>query len=293
MPVKTVIHPETKQTFKFGCRRPIAHSPRLRMANYMLKSLPPPPGKTMGYLGPSLKSLDQMYLNDTLGDCVIAGNAHNLGVLTGNASDGSPLLLTSAQIIALYSAIGGYVPGDPSTDNGCDPETAVNYLTQTGFFPGSSNPHRYTGSMLVNAANPEELMQSVYLFENVGFAVELPDAWVDPPPSESGFIWRVEGQPDPSNGHYFIGMGYNVDGIPISTWGMVGTLVWSALPYYPTMAEGGALYTVLSLDLINRAKQKAPSGFDWSQLEADFQAIGGNLTAPYRPQRSIGRSIFP
>jgi hypothetical protein len=58
-----------------------------------------------------------MYLNDALGDCVEAGQGHVVGVLTGNAA-GTPFIFTDAQMQAIYSAEAGYVPGDPSTDNG-------------------------------------------------------------------------------------------------------------------------------------------------------------------------------
>ena len=43
---------------------------------------------------------------------------------------------------------------------------------------------------------------------------------------------------------------------------------------------------VLSTDAIEKANQKAPNGFDWSQLLADFDSMGGDET----PLLLAGRS---
>jgi hypothetical protein len=71
-------------------------------------------------------ALAQVYANDSLGDCVIADIAHVVGVFTGGAGP-EPFIYTRDQIITIYSAIGGYNPADPSTDQRCDEQTALNY----------------------------------------------------------------------------------------------------------------------------------------------------------------------
>jgi len=45
-------------------------------------------------------------------------------------------------------------------------------------------------------------------------------------------------------------------------------------------ASHGEVYTVVSQDGINKATQKAPNGFDWSQLIADFDSMGGSVSPP-------------
>jgi hypothetical protein len=224
-----------------------------------------------------------MYDNDTLGDCVIAGMAHVVGVLTGNAG-APPFLYTKDQIIALYGAIGGYVPGDPSTDQGCDEQTALNYWENNGAWPPNSTPpdgdsHRIAGWMAVDAADPSEYRIALWLFENLYFGMELPDEWVNPTPSASGFVWDAASDPDPNNGHCVAGVGYTAAGVTIDTWGMTGLLTDAAVAKYASLKANGALYTVVSQDAINKASQKAPNGFDWSQLIADFDSMGGKVSA--------------
>jgi hypothetical protein len=264
--------------FKMGRKRPLAIGPRLSLKNYLMKSLPAPPA-SINYSAPAAKALANIYMNNSLGCCVISGMAHVTGVLMGNA--GTPLMFTNQQIISLYSEIGQYVPGDPSTDNGCDEQTALNYWMRTGAPIGSG--HKIAGYLAVNANNPQECRTALFLFENLYFGLELPDAWTNPMPQASGFTWDVAGPPDPSQGHCIIGCAYGPKGITIDTWGMLGHLTNAAMAKYCTPANGGDTYTVISRDTINKATQKAPNGFDWTQLVADFDAIGGRIQPPPTP----------
>lgn len=271
MPVKTITHPTSKRTFKLGRTRPLARGPRFSLRNYLTRNIPLPPA-TVNYAPEAASALTNVYENDTLGDCVIAGIGHVVGVLTGNAGD--LFTYSNAQIIALYSAIGGYVPGQPSTDRGCDEVTALNYWENNGAPKGS---HKIAGWLAVDAADPTEYRTAMWLFENLYFGLELPDAWVNPMPAGPGFVWNVAGNPDPENGHCVVGVGYNAQGVNIDSWGMIGVITDAAIAKYATPGAHGDLYTVVSQDAISKATQKAPAGFDWSQLVADFDSMGGSV----------------
>ncbi|MBV8359373.1 MAG: hypothetical protein JO189_15770 [Deltaproteobacteria bacterium] len=263
---------------KLGRKRPLVKGPHLRLAHYLTPALPPAPA-SVDYLPAASAALAEMYLNDQLGDCVIAAMAHIEGVLTGNA--GNPALTYSdAQITALYSAIGGYVPGDPNSDQGCDEVTALNYWQSTGAPAGS---HKIAGWLTVDPSNRAEYEAALWLFENLFFGVELPDAWINPEPQLSGFVWDVAGSADPQNGHAFAGVAYDAQGVKISTWGMEGVITHAAIAEYCANADGGQLFVVISQDSVNRASQKAPSGMNWAQLVADFDAIGGHIAPPPLP----------
>ena len=255
--------------FRLGRRRPIARGPRFALKNYLKQSLPAPP-TYCDYAPKAGPALDQMYLNDQLGDCVIACMAHIEGVFIGN-SGGGKQTIPASEILALYSAIGGYVPGDPSTDNGCDEQTALNYWQQKGLAGGKNKIKAW---LSVDGSNPVEVRTALWLFENLMFGMELPDAWITPFPSEHGFVWDVAGAANPDNGHCVAGVGYKPSGIEISTWGMLGTITNAAIAEYATGGTQGELYTVLSQDAISKATLKAPNGFDFSQLLADLDSMG-------------------
>ncbi len=267
-------------SFRLGRNRPVARCPRLSLKNYLMKNLPTPPA-SQNYAPKAAKALSQMYLNSQLGDCVIAGMAHVVGVFTGNAG-GPAAIYNDKEIISLYSAIGGYVPGHPNTDHGCDEQTALNYWQHNGA-PTSQGAHKIAGWISVNGADKSEYRTALWLFENLYFGIELPNAWINPFPSAPGFTWNVAGPPVPTNGHCVVGVGYTPKGVTICTWGMLGLMTDAAIAKYATTVGAGELYTVVSHDALTKATQKAPAGFDWSQLVADFDSMGGDVTSLIAP----------
>lgn len=275
MALKALTHPVTGQTFYMGRNKPtievMSKTTFLPIDKYINFSVIPAAPTTCSYASAAMASLSQIFLNDQLGDCVIAMLAHLIGVLTGNGT-GTPFVFTADQIISLYGAIGGYVPGNPSTDNGCDEITALNHLVTHGAPIGHNKAKAY---LWVDPTNLELYRQTLWLFENLLYGVDLPDAWVNPMPSGSGFVWDAAGPADPNNGHAFLGCGYTAEGIEIDTWGMLGTVTDAATETYCAGAVDGQLFCALSPEVIVRATQKAPSGFDWEQLAADFDAVAG------------------
>jgi hypothetical protein len=272
MTVKQIHHKQSGKSFKLGRRRPISRGPRLSLKNYLTRRLAPPPA-TCDYSAPAMAALSQMYLNDTLGDCVIAGIGHVVGTLTSGAGD--QYIYTSDQIVTLYEAIGGYNPDNPATDQGCDEVTALNYWENNGAPAGA---HQIAGWLAVDATNPLEYRTALYLFENLYFGMELPDAWVQSAGAGAAINWDVAGPPDPSNGHCVVGVGYNQQGVTIATWGQLGTITDAAVAAYASPGANGALYTVVSQDALNSATSTAANGLDWSQLVADFDSMGGNVS---------------
>ena len=258
---------------KLGRSRPerLPKKPKLRLADYLCtgSALPTPP-TAIDYTPEALASLSDVYLNDQLGDCVIAGFYHCKGLWTGNADGGAPIVVSDDQITADYSAIGGYQPGDPSTDQGCDEVTALDYWHATGDQTGT----KIAGYVALDPGDLVELQLGLWLFGAHYYGVELPDGWISPFPSSAGFVWDVAGDPNPDNGHCFIAGGYDATGVTICTWGMLGKMTWAALAKYCAATAGGAVYAILSPDAIAQGQAVAPSGVDWTTLQADLDALG-------------------
>jgi hypothetical protein len=276
MPVKQVFIPHLGRHVKLGRKPPVAHGFRVQFGNYLRrKDLPPPPGNVNYSTGSAAPAIAQMYLNDQLGDCVIAGGYHIIGMETGDAN-GQPFIASDQQITADYSAIGGYVPGNPATDNGANLTDAMNYWTQKGFADGS----KLVGWCAVDPSNQMESMQAAYLLENLYIGGALPDSWLNN--ATPGAVWDVD-TPDPNNGHCVAIVGYSSQGVLVSTWGMVVTMTWAAYASFCSPANNGESYVLLSPDQISAGTQKAPNGIDWNTLVADFQALGGGANPPPLP----------
>jgi hypothetical protein len=216
--------------------------------------------------------------NDDYGDCVFACVGHVTGVETANA--GTPFHATLQQVLAMYSAVTGFDPNDPSTDNGANIQDALNYWQAHGFANGT----KILGYLSVDATNWAEVQSALYLFENLILGMELPDAYVNPFPSGDGALWDVAGDPVPENGHCVGGCAYNANGeLIVDTWGMLVRLTRTALAKYATPSNGGELWVVLTPDQLAKGQAKAPNGVAWSSLVADFDSIGGHVPIPSPP----------
>lgn len=278
MPISEVYSPYHGCNVKFGRLPSDPSAPKLHLARYSRSLATPPP--TADYSPEAASALSLVYLNDSLGCCVISAVFHYLGVITGNGDQGKPFLATDAQITASYSAIGGYVPGDPSTDQGCNLQTAMNYYVANPFPDGS----RLLAWIAVDATNKTEVMQSVDEFENVYIGLSLPSAWVNQDmPQASGFVWGMAEAPDPSLGHCVLVVGYDATGVKISTWGLTGTITWAAFAYYLATANGGEVYGLLSSEIEGAGQAVTPSGLPLSTVIADFDQLGGKVPVPPVP----------
>jgi hypothetical protein len=256
------------QIFKLGRKRPSLAARRLQLADYLSPDFPVPPVvEHWAKESPALPSLENIYGNNTLGDCVEAAAGHMIGLWRGNAGDVFPAP-TAEQVIEFYSATSGYVPGDPATDQGSDEITVLNHWLAEGFFPDGSS--KIAGWANVDADNELMMKQCIYLFETGMAALELPDSWINPFPSANGFVWDVAGAPNPANGHAVMAVGYNAQGIRIDSWGLLGTITWGAAAKYLTTLAECEFHAVFSADSITSASKKAPNGFDAAQLRADL-----------------------
>lgn len=267
--MKIITHPCSGQQFKMGRCRPSAPHCRSSFKDLMAAKVLPDVTvpSTTHYSAKAPASLHNIYKNDVLGDCVIAGGYHVRGITSANG--GKSVLFSDDQVIQDYSAIGGYNPkatpdqnGENPTDQGCDENVALKYWETTGFPDGV----KLVNAIAIDATNIEEVRLALYLFENVYFGVELPDAWVNPMPAGPGWRWDKTGVPDQNNGHCFIGVDLVPDGVKIDSWGMCGYLTNAAISYYASPSQNGQLFTLLTPDIICNVTKKSPAGYDLTTL---------------------------
>ena len=269
-----VFAPHLGREVVLGGRKKNPHHRCFKLGAYLKKCLVDPPA-AVDYSPKAAACIADIMKNDTLGCCVIAASEHAVGVLTGNAT-GTPLIASDDQVVADYSAIGGYVPGNEATDQGCDIATALQYYETHGFFDGT----KLLGHLGVDPANAVELRTAVFLFENTWVGFDMPAAWVSPMPGASGFVWDVAGDPVDGNGHCVQVVGYNAVGILIATWGLIGTVTWAAVAKYCAVTAGGDLYVGVSPDQLAKGQTLAPNGVSWNDLVADFDSLGGAVAMP-------------
>lgn len=109
--------------------------------------------------------------NDVLGDCVPAAMLHSVQQWTHYA--GTEVVPSDQDALRLYEAIGGYVPGDPSTDQGVDMLSALNYWRKTGITVGKTN-HKIAAYVQIDPKNRKQVQTAIMLFGNVFTGLQLP-----------------------------------------------------------------------------------------------------------------------
>lgn len=242
-------------------RKPARHTLRtMRSALIMASALDPlgtPPVVSNDYVG--AVSVDWgMFLNDQLGDCVCADTAHSLMLRTANTS--SIVIPTDNDVLALYEAVGSYVPGDSSTDNGCVCVDMCQYLENSGFLG-----HKSDATGVVDPQNLDHIRWTIQLFGACRIGLNLPQSAMDQ--FNSGQAWDVVGSTTDLGGHDVPLVGYDGQFFYCVTWGRLQNLTPAFLSKYSEEA-----HSELFFDWI-QAQGNSPSGFDLSDLATKLSEL--------------------
>lgn len=155
--------------------------------------------------------------NDKVGDCVFATQGHLLNNMQRGIG-GAVSTFSETSVIGDYSAVTGYVPGKPETDNGTMMADAAAYWRKTGIADASGLRHVIDAYVEINIRNTDELMQAAFDFGGIALGVKFPqsasDQW------DHGQPWTcVPGTPKILGGHATSLVGRNSSGRAIiATW---------------------------------------------------------------------------
>jgi hypothetical protein len=207
----------------------------------------------------------QMLLNDSLGDCVPAAMLHMVQQWSHYA--GTELVPSNADALRLYEQIGGFVPGDPSTDNGANMLDALNFWRQNGIKVGNT-VHKISAFVQVDPTNAKHVQLAIMLFGNVFTGVALPVS------AQTQTGWTVpdggafnDGSPGSWGGHCIPIMAGSPETLSCITWGE--RLKMSHNFFFDYVDE---LYAIVTPDWIEK-NGFSPGGFDLPALVADLAAL--------------------
>lgn len=228
----------------------------LALGDYLKPSLPPPP-PAKDWTG-GVTSWGMM-LNDTLGDCTIAGVGHAVQVWSVNT--GSIVTVPDASVETYYEQWDGYVPGKPNTDNGGVELDVLNDWQKQGF----------SGNTLLAFADPKfsnlvEIRQSIALFGGVYIGLSLPVT------AQNQDVWDVVANGGANakkgswGGHCVFVPKYDANSFTCITWGGLKTMTVAFWKKYCDEA-----HTLLGQNWLNA--KGSPAGFDQAQLETDLGSI--------------------
>lgn len=214
-----------------------------------------------------------MMQNDTLGDCTCAAVGHGGQVTTLNTPTGirTP---PDQLVLNLYQKACGYVPGDPSTDQGGVILDVLTYVRKYALgHKKAPNYHKKFRMMAFAAVNPGNLlhvMQAIYLLSVVDIGIQLPIS----AQAQVGGLWDVVGNPrtNPQSvpgswgGHSVIVSAYTPDTVTCVTWGALQTMTWR---FWATYVDES--YVLLYRSWLEHFRSKAPAMA--VQLESDVHLL--------------------
>ena len=159
---------------KLGKKPATVDARDLLFANYRTEAALPPHPKTFGH--DTIIPADgwQMLANDSVGCCVFSGFAHL--VMLWNKIRGVDVVFSNESVLSDYSAVTGYVPGDPSTDQGTDVREALKYFRSTGVIDASGKRHKIAAFVALSAADLSQAAEAAWLFAGIAPGFNLPQS---------------------------------------------------------------------------------------------------------------------
>jgi hypothetical protein len=241
-----------------------SHQPKMKLRDYIAHDAPPPPPAVAR---PHQNFTWGMLLNDKIGDCVCAMMLHSIEDFHLDAGTRAPKF-TDADAQAYYEAIGGYNPGDPSTDQGCDEHRAME-MWESGRLPRTSDGtvHQIAGTVAIDPTSTDEVKRAINEFDDVQCSVALPKT------SQGQKQWQVTGDPhsDPDarpgswGGHGVPAREYDADHVSVLTWAKPLLATWQFWTAYFQQS-----FVVVTKEMLSRTGQ-SPLGIRWDDLLSDLE----------------------
>ena len=190
-----------------------------------------------------------MMLNDTEGDCTCAACGHMIQVWNG-------VTVPDVAIQTEYEQACGYVPGDPSTDQGGYISRVLDYFRDTGV-----GGYKISAHAEVNVTQ-KRVQQAIYVFGAIDIGIQLPIS----AQHQVGTLWDFESDypdtPGAWGGHSVAVVKYDLSGLWCVTWGALQKMTWRWFMFYCDEAHAA----------ISPDDNKSPGDID--QLVSDLHEVG-------------------
>lgn len=161
-----------------------------------------------------------MLANNVLGDCTCACDGH-IAIQQTCYGIGKADQVTDSEVVVAYSAVGGYIPGDPDTDRGATIQAALEYLRRTGIagFRISAYGH-------LDPRDHVAVKRAIEDFGALSIGMNLPQ--VADEQFANGLPFDVTDNDGQSlGGHCMMAAGYDAQFVYVVTWGDVRRMTWA------------------------------------------------------------------
>ena len=249
---------------KTGLNLDTLHRPKLKLGDYIKAELANPPAAVSR---PHPGFQWGMLANDRLGDCVIAMMLHSIEEFHLDAGTTVPAF-TDADAIKLYSAITGYNPDDPNSDQGTNESTAMTYWEHPGLPTSDGVDHQIVATVAVDPSNLNECRIAIDEFVALQIGIALPLS------AQGQTEWTVVGNgrtghsaPGSWGGHGIPYREYDGETFKCVTWGAELLLT---VPFHEAYTQEA--HVVVTKEMLDKTGV-GPSGVAWDELIADINVL--------------------
>lgn len=198
--------------------------------------------------------------NDQYGDCTCAGAMHLIQAQSYN--NGRPIQPTTEEALALYTAVTGFNPHDPSTDQGAACTDVLTYWRDHGVTAGGQL-HKIAGFASVDVTSLAQMRYAAYLFGGLYLGINCPAKCQDHTDN-----WNFAPGLPIEGGHCIIQAGEGAAGGKMGSWGM-----WIPASNEFILGYVDEGYVVWSQDWIDLQSGNTPSGVDIAGLALAAQSL--------------------
>jgi hypothetical protein len=167
-----------------------------------------------------------MFANDTYGDCVIAGRAHQT-LRFELIEQGAEIKIRDRDVLREYLRETGGV------DSGLVVLDSLKAWRKVGW-RAARHPYRIAAFAEIHRSDHDEVKAAIYLLAGAGVGLALPRS--AQPQIQAGKVWDVvsgpNGKPNSWGGHYVYCCGYTKSGPVCVTWGRNQQMTWAFFERY-------------------------------------------------------------
>jgi hypothetical protein len=265
---------ELRKRLKLGGKPSDPMKPRVHL-HIKENAVLTPPAQSSGLSTQVPASTWGMLLNDQLGCCVVAGALH-AQQLIDKAGKGVDTHFVNNDALVMYEKIGGYVPGDPNTDQGAQLIDGLRYWNNPGLGAGQFKNDAYAEFSLTGTQGIAMLQQVIADFGVAYLGLQVPQSAMQQ--FDAGQPWTVVAHSPIEGGHCVPGVDYDQGGLWVVTWGARTYVTWPFVVKY--FSES---WSVTSVDLVKAAGGSIATGIDTASANEDWAELnpGSNNAAPF------------
>lgn len=252
--------------YKTG-RLPKSGKPRIKLTAHLVPELaaytPPAAVDYYSHVPAATWGMDG---NADCGDCTCAEVDHTTKarqVAAGN----SEVRSSTAEIVAAYSAITGYTPANPDSDQGAEMQAVRNYWRTHGVTLGGK-VDKILLFAEVDHTDHQLIKWAVDRFGAVGLGINFPASAMDQ--FDASKPWTVVKGSRIDGGHAISMVGYDATYAYVVTWGAVQRMDWAFFTAYVEEA-----WTDLDESFVNATSGSDPLAETLYQLGQQFAAVTG------------------